>query len=197
MQLKDKIKIIEKYICNNFEDWDLDDPIAESHLDDYQEITGASETDIKAFEEKFKISLPHDIKDLYSYKNGSKFFSILPSLVGQREMAFSSMSLQAIERSKEYFQNKDSLLSDFPDYFTSEDIEAMKDSRIKPYLFNKSWFLIAEYCDTCYLMLDFDPGQGGKEGQIICYIHDPDEIIYVAEGITNLVDMIIEMIENE
>lgn len=58
-------------------------------------------------------------------------------------MAFSLMSLQAIERSKEYFQNKDSLLSDFPDYFTSEDIESMKDSRIKPYLFNKSWFPIA------------------------------------------------------
>ena len=112
-------------------------------------------------------------------------------------MAFSLMSLEAIERSKEYFQNKDSLLSDFPDYFTSEDIETMKDSRIKPYLFNKSWFPFAEYCDTCYLMLDFDPGQDGKEGQIICYIHDPDEIIYVAEGITNLVDMIIEMIENE
>lgn len=88
MQLKDKIKIIEKYICDNFEDWDLDDPIAESYLDDYQEITGASETDIKAFEEKFNIILPHDIKDLYSYKNGSKFFSILPSLVGQREMPF-------------------------------------------------------------------------------------------------------------
>ena len=50
MQLKDKIKIIEKYICDNFEDWDLEDPIAESYLDDYQEITGTSETDIKAFE---------------------------------------------------------------------------------------------------------------------------------------------------
>ena len=46
-------------------------------------------------------------------------------------------------------------------------------------------------------MLDFDPDQDGEEGQIICYIHDPDEIVYVAEGITNLVDMIIEMIENE
>ena len=179
MQLKEKIKIIEKYICDNFEDWDLDDPIAEGYLDDYQEITGASET---------------DIKDLYSYKNGSKFFTILPCLICQREMPFSLMSLQAIERSKEYFQNNDSLLSDFPDYFTSEDIEAMKDSRIKPYLFNKSWFPIAEYCDTCYLMLDFDPGQGGKEGQIICYIHDPDEIVYVAEGITNLLDRIIDMI---
>lgn len=194
MQLKDKIKIIEKYICDNFEDWDLDDPIAEEYYDDYQEITGASDEEIRAFEEKFNITLPHEIKDLYSYKNGSKFFSILPSLVGQRQMAFSLMSLQAIERSKEYFQNKDSLLSDFPDYFTSEDIENMRDTRIKQYLFNSSWFPFAEYCDTCYLMLDFDPGQDGKEGQIICYNHDPDEIVYVAEGITDLLDRIIDMI---
>ena len=70
----EKIKIIEKYICNNFEDWDLDDPIAEGYLNDYQETLGASETDIKDFEEKFKISLPNDIKDLYSYKNGSNYF---------------------------------------------------------------------------------------------------------------------------
>ena len=194
MQLKDKIKIIEKYICDNFEDWDLDDPIAEEYYDDYQEIAGASDEEIRAFEEKFNITLPHDIKDLYSYKNGSKFFSILPSLVGQRQMAFSLMSLQAIERSKEYFQNKDSLLSDFSDYFTSEDIENMRDTRIKPYLFNRGWFPFAEYCDTCYLMLDFDPGQDGKEGQIICYIHDPDEIVYVAEGITDLLDRITDMI---
>lgn len=194
MQLKDKIKIIEKYICDNFEDWDLDDPIAEEYYDDYQEIAGASDEEIRAFEEKFNITLPHEIKDLYSYKNGSKFFSILPSLVGQRQMAFSLMSLQAIERTKEYFQNKDSLLSDFPDYFTSEDIENMRDTRIKQYLFNRSWFPFAEYCDTCYLMLDFDPGQDGKEGQIICYIHDPDEIVYVAERITDLLDRVIDMI---
>ena len=194
MQLKDKIKIIEKYICDNFEDWDLDDPIAEEYYDDYQEIAGASDEEIRAFEEKFNITLPHDIKDLYSYKNGSKFFSILPTLVGQRQMAFSLMSLQAIERSKEYFQNKDSLLSDFPDYFTSEVIENMRDTRIKPYLFNRGWFPFAEYCDTCYLMLDFDPGQDGKEGQIICYIHDPDEIVYVSERITDLLDRVIDMI---
>lgn len=194
MQLKDKIEIIEKYICDNFEDWDLDDPIAEEYYDDYQEIAGASDEEIRAFEEKFNITLPHDIKDLYSYKNGSKFFSILPTLVGQRQMAFSLMSLQAIERSKEYFQNKDSLLSDFPDYFTSEVIENMRDTRIKPYLFNRGWFPFAEYCDTCYLMLDFDPGQDGKEGQIICYIHDPDEIVYVSERITDLLDRVIDMI---
>ena len=51
MQLKDKIKIIEKYICDNFEDWDLDDPIAEEYYDDYQEIAGASDEEIREFEE--------------------------------------------------------------------------------------------------------------------------------------------------
>jgi hypothetical protein len=28
-------------------------------------------------------------------------------------------------------------------------------------------------------MLDFDPDTEGKKGQVICYIHDPDEIVYV------------------
>ena len=39
-------------------------------------------------------------------------------------------------------------------------------------------------------MFDFSPGSTGKEGQIICYIHDPDEIVNVAEGITDLIDKI-------
>ncbi len=29
-------------------------------------------------------------------------------------------------------------------------------------------------------MLDMNPGDDGKVGQIICYIHDPDEVVYVA-----------------
>ena len=39
-------------------------------------------------------------------------------------------------------------------------------------------------------MFDFNPDNAGKEGQIICYIHDLDEIVYVAEGITDLIDKI-------
>ena len=70
----------------------------------------------------------------------------------------------------------------------------MKDSRIKPYLFNKKWIPFAEYCDSCFLMLDFDPDTAGKEGQIICYIHDPDKVVYAAPSITELLDGIIEEI---
>ena len=195
MQISNEIKKIEEYICENFEEWDLDDPVEEEYIDDYREIEGASEEEISAFEEKFGISLPEDVKELYRYKNGSKFLSILPCIIDEREMAFNLMSLDAIEKAKNYFQNRDALLTEFPEHFTSEDIDKMKDSRIKPYLFNKKWIPFAEYCDSCFLMLDFDPNTEGKEGQIICYIHDPDEVIYAAESLTKLIEGIIEEIE--
>ena len=196
MQLVDNLKQIVEYVCENFEELDMDDPVEEGYIDDYEEICGATDEDIKNFEEKFGISLPEDVKELYRYKNGSKFFALFPCIIGERDMAFNLMSLEQVEKSKGYFQNKDALLTDFPDYFTKEDIEKMKDERIKPYLFNKKWFPFAEYCDSCYLMLDFDPGKEGKEGQIICYIHDPDEVVYVTGSLTELVENIMEEIES-
>ena len=195
MQIRNEIKKIEEYICENFEEWDLDDPVEEEYLDDYQEISGASEEEIAALEEKFEITLTDDVKELYNYKNGSNYLSILPCLVDERDMAFCLLSLQAIEKTKHYFQNRDTLLTEFPEYFTGEDIEKMKDSRIKPYLFNKRWIPFAEYCDSCFLMLDFDPDKEGKEGQILCYIHDPDEVVYVAESLKDLIFSIIREIK--
>ena len=192
MQLIDQVKKIETYICEYFEDWDLDNPVEEEYLADYQNISGASEEELQAFEERLGIRLPSDFKEHYSYKNGSKYFSILPCVIDQRELPFSLMSLQEMESCKKYFQNRDALLTEFPDYFSSQDLENMRDSRIKPYLFNKKWLPFAQYCDSCYLMLDFDPDREGQEGQIICYIHDPDEIIYVAESLTELIEGILE-----
>ena len=189
-----KIKEIEQYVCSNFEELDLDDPIEEGYFEEYEDISGACQNEITLFEGKFDIVLPADFKELYKYKNGSKFFSVLPSVIDEREMAFCLMSLQEIENSKKYFQNRDALLSEFSEHFTTQDIEKMKDSRIKPYLFNRKWFPFAQYCDSCYLMLDLDPDKEGEKGQIICYIHDPDEVVYVAPNITELVSEIFEEI---
>ncbi len=44
-------------------------------------------------------------------------------------------------------------------------------------------------------MLDFDPDKEGKEGQILCYIHDPDEVIYAAAGLSEFVDEILLTID--
>ena len=194
MKTINKIKEIEKYVCSNFEELDLDDPIEEGYFEEYEDISGACQDEITLFEGKFDIVLPADFKELYKYKNGSRFFSVLPSVIDKREMAFCLMSLQEIENSKKYFQNRDALLSEFSEHFTTQDIEKMKDSRIKPYLFNRKWFPFAQYCDSCYLMLDLDPDKEGEKGQIICYIHDPDEVVYVAPNITELVSEIFEEI---
>lgn len=39
-------------------------------------------------------------------------------------------------------------------------------------------------------MLDMDPGLDGKMGQVIGYIHDPDEVAYVALVIEKLISEI-------
>ena len=43
MKIDDKLKKIADYICENFEDLDMDDPVEEGYLDDYEEILGATE----------------------------------------------------------------------------------------------------------------------------------------------------------
>ena len=112
MKIDDKLKKIVEYVCENFEDLDMDDPVEEGYLDDYEEILGAIEEEISAFEKKFGISLPEDVKELYRYKNGSKFFSLFPCIIGERDMAFNLMSLQQVEKSKGYFQNLDKNLKE-------------------------------------------------------------------------------------
>ncbi len=49
-------KEIVKYICENFEDWDLDDPIEEGYIDDYGVISATEEKN-KSFEEAFEVEL--------------------------------------------------------------------------------------------------------------------------------------------
>lgn len=188
------VKQIEQYMCNHFEEWDLEDPVEEEYFKEYGEILGATLEEIIDFEEKYNIKLPEDFKELYKYKNGSQYFCILPTEIGNADMTFCLMSLKQMDETKNYFQNKDALLSDFPDFFTAQEIEKMKDKRIKPYLFNKKWFPFAQYCDSCYLMLDFDPDAEGRIGQIICYIHDPDKVVYVASSISDLISKIIREI---
>ena len=183
--IKEKVKVIEKYICENFDELDMDDPVEEGYFDEYEKISGANDNDFYNFEKEFNIKLPDDFKELYSYKNGSGYFELIQSDVDGRDMSFTLMSLEEMKRIKGFFQNVDDLLSN---YFDGNELESKKDSRIKPYIFKKWWFPFASYCECCYLMLDFNPDKDGKLGQVICYIHDPDEVVYAAESVKKLID---------
>lgn len=189
----EKIKEIEKLVCKNFEDLEIDDPVEEGIYDDYLLVCGSTNEQIEMFEEKFGIKMPEDMKELYRYKNGSEWFYLLfPNDKCNREFKYRLLSLAEIEEEKKFFQNKDTLLTDFYSYdeddFTKKLLERMADSRVKPYLLNQRWFPFAESSGGINLMMDFDPDKDGAYGQIICYIHDPDEIAYVAKTITEIID---------
>ena len=64
MNIVDKSKEIVKYICENFEEWDLDDPIEEGYIDDYETVIGTTEEELKSFEEAFEVELPESFKEL-------------------------------------------------------------------------------------------------------------------------------------
>lgn len=183
-----KIKEIEKLVCENFEDLEIDDPAEEGAYDEYLLVNGASDEKIKTFEDKFGIKMPEDMKELYRYKDGSEWFYLFfPDDKYDREFKYRLLSLAEIKKEKEYFQNEDALLAEF--YSDDDDfIKSMQDSRVKPYLFNKRWIPFAKADGDISLMMDFDPDEDGAYGQIICYIHDPDEIAYVAKTITEIID---------
>lgn len=72
--------------------WGLDDPVEEEYFSAYEEIKGASEKELlKSLRKTIGgVSLPEDWKELYRYKNGSGFFSILPCVLGKGSMHFLS-----------------------------------------------------------------------------------------------------------
>ena len=41
--IKEKVKVIEKYICENFDELDMDDPVEEGYFDEYEKISGAND----------------------------------------------------------------------------------------------------------------------------------------------------------
>ena len=48
--IKEKLKDIEKYICENFDGLDMDDPVEEGYFDEYEKIRGANEDEFYNFE---------------------------------------------------------------------------------------------------------------------------------------------------
>ena len=142
-----------------------DEEIEQEDIDEYFAIQGVTEDELKAFENRFQIKLPEDFKTVYRYKNGSG-----------------------------YFQNENHKMTEFPEVIDEKQLQQL-DERIKPYLFCERWFPFAQYAGSLYLMLDYNPSEKGKTGQIICYVHDPDFIYYIAPDITETLKLTETIIE--
>ena len=95
---------------------------------------------------------------------------------------------------KSYFQNENRKITAFPDAIDERQAQQL-DERIKSYLSCERWFPFAEYAGSLYLMLDYNSSPKGTVAQIICYVHDPDFIYYIAPSITEALKLTETVIE--
>lgn len=170
-----------------------DEELEQEDIDEYFAIQGATEEQLSAFEQQFQIKLPEDFKNVYRYKNGSGYISLVWPQEGFYR-GYRLLSLQEMSKIKSYFQNKNRKMTEFPDTIDEKQIQQL-DERIKPYLFCERWFPFAEYAGSLYLMLDYDPSPKGTVAQIICYVHDPDFIYFIASDITEMLKLTETVIE--
>ena len=170
-----------------------DEEIEQEDIDEYFAIQGVTEDELKAFENRFQIKLPEDFKTVYRYKNGSGYMDLIWPQEGFYR-GYRLLSLQEMNKIKSYFQNENHKMTEFPEVIDEKQLQQL-DERIKPYLFCERWFPFAQYAGSLYLMLDYNPSEKGKTGQIICYVHDPDFIYYIAPDITETLKLTETIIE--
>lgn len=171
-----------------------DEEVGREDIDEYLAIQGVIEEELSIFENKFQIRLPEDFKTVYRYKNGSGYMSLIWPQKGFYR-GYRLLSLQEMSEIKSYFHNENHKMSEFSDVIDEKQLQQL-DERIKPYLFCERWFPFAEYAGSLYLMLDYDPSEKGEIGQIICYVHDPDFIYYIAPNITETLKLTETVIED-
>lgn len=186
------IKNNERLFFENAEELN-DEEVEQEDIDNYFAIQGATEEQLNAFEQQFQIKLPEDFKKVYRYKNGSGYINLVWPQEGFYH-GYRLLSLEEMSKIKSYFQNENRKMIEFPDAIDEKQIQQL-DERIKPYLFCERWFPFAEYAGSLYLMLDYNPSPKGTVAQIICYVHDPDFIYYIASNITEMLELTETVIE--
>jgi len=170
-----------------------DEEVEQEDIDEYFAIQGAIDEQLHAFEQQFQIKLPEYFKSVYRYKNGSGYISLVWPQEGFYR-GYRLLSLQEMSKIKSYFQNENRKMIEFPDEIDEKQAQQL-DERIKPYLFCERWFPFEEYAGSLYLMLDYAPSPKGTAAQIICYVHDPDFIYYIASNITEALKLTETVIE--
>jgi cell wall assembly regulator SMI1 len=163
--------------------------------------SGATETDLLAFEKHIGNKLPEDVRSLYKIANGQKspFYPIqdkgnfnFPFPIKDNEYVgnlFGSYEFLSLDQAKKEWENWKTIedqsskqeIADFDDNIQIRDTDPVK----KKYAHSK-WIPIAMDGGGNSYALDLDPEPSGKIGQIIVIGPDEDLRRVIAPGIKEL-----------
>lgn len=104
---------------------------------------------------------------------------------------FSAQNMLENKNSAQYFGDLIYYALNEPD----EQYGPFFDRRINPENDQRKWLNFSDCMNnggTSSLYIDFTPSASGKKGQIVRYLHDPDELKVIADSFDDFLDMLME-----
>lgn len=162
-------------------------------------VEGAPESDIQDLIKTYPevpvslVELLMQIDGIYSLKFGDNQIPVylLGSDVDNGEYPYYLLS------AKQMVENKDQVIEWYGDFVNREyDVEEIKvDERIISDARQMNWLHFSDCMNnggTSQLFIDFAPSEKGQKGQIVRFLHDPDELMVIADSFDDYLKNIID-----
>lgn len=166
-----------------------------------QIATGASGNDLQALKAAFP-DVPDSLIDILrridgtyfrKYAGGTVSAYVLGSDIDNGEYPYYLLSAKEMVDDRAEITD---LYSEFVDRDFDEDIDDIAvDDRIISDAKQMNWLHFSDCMNnggTSRLFIDFSPSEKGKKGQIVRYLHDPDELWVIADSFDEYLQMIID-----
>ncbi|SCX42374.1 SMI1 / KNR4 family (SUKH-1) [Lysinibacillus fusiformis] len=160
-----------------------------------QKANGATDAQIESLLEIFPqspqsfIELLQDVNGTYHCKHGQENISVL--VLGS-DLGDYPYYLKAVEQILADAQNqRETIFERYQDFLEYVDI----DKRINMHVPLNERLCFADCMNnggTSCLYLDFSPAEGGKMGQVVRYVHDPDSFEVIASSFDEYLQQLVE-----
>ncbi|SHE65362.1 SMI1/KNR4 family protein [Pedobacter caeni] len=97
--------------------------------------------------------------------------------------------------SKEILENQNQAFEYYSDHIEREYDEVEIDEKITNKADTLKWLHFSDCMNnggTSQLFIDFSPSEKGKKGQVVRYLHDPDEFIVIADTFDDYLEKLID-----
>jgi len=140
----------------------------------------ATKSEISNFEQLTQSELNPNLKSFWQYANGCEYESNVFFTSTSKSSFFTCRFIDIAEAIENYHYRSD-LNNEIK--YAEYSCDELRDKRIKPCWFNKKWVPFADFGNSIFeVSVDNDPSEHGDLGQIIAYLHDPDNIHYISKN---------------
>ncbi|HZV00708.1 MAG TPA: SMI1/KNR4 family protein [Planctomycetota bacterium] len=149
---------------------------------------GATRAQVAKYEKSLGFEVSSTLRELWQTANGTK------TPMFARPDVLSGYNLMSVNESRSERRAFAERAASYDGYEQDEP----RDKRIQPNWYDRGWVPFAEFGGGSLVLIeDHAPTRKGKPGQIIGYVHDPDEIVYVADSLSTLMPESIQAIEDD